>query len=74
MTIVKVTTIEGSPGIVLPQEALDLLHVHAGDVLYVIATSRGIELTTSDPDDAIQKQVAEKVMEKRHSALKKLAE
>ncbi len=74
MTTLKVTTVGNSAGIVLPKEILQRLRVDKGDVLYVVETPDGIELTPYDPEFASQMGVAEQVMRKRRNLLKKLAE
>ena len=74
MTTLKVTTVGNSAGIVLPKEMLERLRVGKGDVLYVVETPDGIELTPYDPEFASQMEVAERVMRKRRNVLKKLAE
>ena len=74
MTTLKVTTVGNSAGVVLPKEMLERLRVNKGDVLYVVETPDGIELTPYDPEFASQMDVAERVMRKRRNVLKKLAE
>jgi len=73
-TKVKVTTVGNSKGIVLSNEILNRLHVAKGDTLFVIETSRGIELTAYDPIVAQQMEVAERVMREDRDVLRKLAE
>ena len=60
MTTLKVTTVGNSAGIVLPKEMLERLRVGKGDVLYVVETPDGIELTPYDPEFASQMEVAER--------------
>jgi len=74
MTTLKLTTIGNSTGIVLPREILERLHVEKGDLLYVLETPNGIELTPYDPDFATQMEAAERVMREDRDALRKLAE
>lgn len=74
MTTVKVTTVGNSTGIVLPTEVLNKLGVENGDVLHVIETANGIELTPYDPELARQMDVAEQVMRQNRDVLRKLAE
>jgi putative addiction module antidote len=74
MTIVKLTTVGNSTGIVLPKELLERLRVQKGDHLFVIETPNGIELTPYDPAVAEQLDVAERVMREDRDILKKLAE
>ena len=74
MTTLKVTTVGNSVGVVLPKEILRRLRVVKGDVLYVLNTSDGIELTPFDPEFAAQMEVAEEVMREDRDVLKRLAE
>lgn len=71
---VKLTTVGNSTGIILPKELLEKLRVSKGDVLHVLETPNGIELTSFDPEFARQMDVAEGIMRKRRNLLKKLAE
>jgi putative addiction module antidote len=74
MTTVKLTTVGNSTGIVLPREILERLRVDKGDLLYVLETPQGIELTPYNPEFAAQMQAAERVMREDRDALRKLAE
>lgn len=74
MTVVKLTTVGNSTGIVLPKELLQRLRVHKGDQLFVVETPNGIELTPYDPEVAAQLDVAEQVMREDRDVLKKLGE
>ena len=74
MTTLKVTTVGNSVGVVLPKELLRHLKVVKGDVLYVLETADGIELTPFDPEFAAQMEVAERVMREDRDVLRKLAE
>ncbi len=74
MSAVKITTIGNSLGVVLSREILAKLHAKKGDLLYVIETPHGVELTLYDPDFAKQMDLAEKVIRRDRDLLKKLAE
>ena len=74
MTALKVTTVGNSTGVVLPKEVLQHLRVGKGDVLYVLETPNGIELTPYNPEFAAQMDSAEQVMREDRDALKKLSE
>jgi putative addiction module antidote len=52
MTTLKLTTIGNSTGVVLPREILERLRVEKGDILYVLETPQGIELTPYEPEFA----------------------
>lgn len=70
----KITAIGNSAGVILPKELLARLRVDKGDELYALETPDGIRLTTYDPELASQMEVAEEVMRKRRSLLRKLAQ
>jgi putative addiction module antidote len=74
MSVLKVTTVGNSVGVILPRELLERLRVGKGDSLYVVETKNGIELTAYDPTFAAQVKAAERVMREDRDALKKLAE
>ena len=74
MPTVKVTTIGNSVGVVLSRDLLTKLRVEKGDMLYVIETPNGVELTPYRPDFAVQMDAAESVMRENRDVLKKLAE
>jgi putative addiction module antidote len=74
MNTVKLTTVGSSTGIVLPKESLERLRAKKGDILHVIETPRGIELTPYDPEFEKQLAAAEEVMRSDRNVLKKLAE
>jgi putative addiction module antidote len=70
---IKITTVGNSAGIILPKELLARLRLEKGDTLYATETPDGIKLSPFDPKLAAQMEVAEKVMRKRRSLLRKLA-
>jgi len=74
MTTLKLTTIGNSTGVVLPREILERLRVEKGDILYVLETPNGIQLTPYDPEFAAQMEEAEGVMRQDRDALRKLGE
>jgi putative addiction module antidote len=74
MSTVKLTTVGNSTGIVLPKEVLEKLRVTKGDLLHVVETPNGIELTPYDPEFDEQVAAAEQVMRSDRNVLKKLAE
>jgi putative addiction module antidote len=70
----KITAIGNSAGIILPRELLARLRVARGDALFATELPDGIKLTPFDPKLAGEMEVAERVMRKRRTLLKKLAE
>jgi putative addiction module antidote len=70
---IKITTVGNSAGIILPKELLARLRLGKGDALYATELPDGIKLTPFDPKLAEQMEVAEKVMRKRRTLLRKLA-
>lgn len=70
---IKITTVGNSAGIILPKELLARLRLGKGDVLYATELPDGIKLTPFDAKFAGQMEVAEKVMRKRRTLLRKLA-
>jgi len=74
VTTLKLTTVGSSTGVVLPKELLEKLRVGKGDILHVVETPNGIELTPYNPEFAKQMAVAEQVMRSDRDVLKKLAE
>lgn len=70
----KIIAVGNSAGVVLPKELLARLRVEKGDSLYVAETPDGIKLMPHDPAIAEQMAVAERVMRKRRTLLRKLAD
>jgi putative addiction module antidote len=70
----RLTQIGNSTGVILPREILEKLRVERGDVLSVIETPDGIELTPYDPDFATQMEAAERVMREDRDVLRLLGE
>lgn len=50
MYTLKLTQIGNSVGVVLPKEALALLHVDKGDTLYLTESAEGFTLTPYNPE------------------------
>jgi putative addiction module antidote len=70
----KITTVGNSAGVVLPKELLARLRLDKGDTLYVTELPDGIKLMPYDPAFAEQMEVAESVMRRRRTLLRKLSE
>ena len=73
MTALKITSVGNSAGVLLPKELLTKLRVDKGDLLHVVETPNGIELTPYDPEFDAQMSVAEKIMREDRDILRKLA-
>jgi putative addiction module antidote len=70
----KIIAVGNSAGVLLPKELLARLRVDKGDLLYVAETPDGIQLLPHDPELSAQMAVAEGVMRKRRTLLRKLAD
>ena len=70
---IKITTVGNSAGVILPKELLARLRLAKGDTLFATELPDGIKLTPYDPTLAGQMEVADKVMRKRRTLLRKLA-
>ena len=70
----KVTTVGHSVGIILPKKLLARLGLKKGDAPYATELPDGIKLTPFDSKLAEQMEVAERVMRKRRTLLRKLSE
>ena len=73
MTALKIISVGNSAGVLLPKELLTKLRVEKGDMLHVIETEDGIELTPYDPEFHAQMAVAEDIMREDRDILRKLA-
>ena len=74
MNVLKLTKIGNSVGVVFPKELLARLHADSGDTLYVTESPDGLRFTPYNPNFERQMKAAEKVMKKRRSVLRALAE
>jgi putative addiction module antidote len=74
MFTAKVTTVGNSLGIVLPREILARLRVDKGDLLFLVESPLGFEMTPYEPGFAEQMQQAEQVMRADRNVLRLLAE
>ncbi len=73
MSVLKLTSIGNSVGVILPKELLAKLGVEKGDTLYAVDTPDGIRLTTSDPEFEAQMEVARRQMKRWRGVLRELA-
>jgi len=74
MFTAKITTIGNSLGIVLPREILARLRVDKGDLLFLVESPLGFEMTPYEPGFAAQMQQAEQVMRTERNVLRLLAD
>jgi putative addiction module antidote len=72
--VAKVTTVGNSLGIVLPREILARLRVDKGDLLFLVESPLGFEMTPYEPGFAEQMQQAEQLMRADRNVLRLLAE
>ena len=72
-TVLKVTKVGNSAGVILPKELLARLNTQVGGMLAVVTTPRGIELSAAEPDFDAQMAAAREVMQRRKRALRELA-
>ena len=72
MFAAKVTTVGNSLGIVLPREVLARLRIDKGDVLFLVESPLGFEMTPYEPEFATQLQQAEQLMRKERDVLRLL--
>ena len=73
MSSLTIKSVGNSAGVLLPKEILTKLRVDKGDVLHVIETENGIELTPYDPVFDTQMAIAEDIMREDRDILRKLA-
>jgi len=74
MFTAKVTTVGNSLGIVLPREILARLRVDKGDLLFLVESPLGFEMTPYEPGFEAQMQQAEQVMRAERNVLRLLAD
>lgn len=72
-SVLKVTQVGNSLGVVLPREILAELNVEKGDKLFMTRSPDGYRITRSDPAFEEQMAVAREIMKRRHNVLRELA-
>ena len=72
-TVLKVTQIGNSLGVVLPRDVLSDLNVDRGDKLFLTRSPEGFRVTKSDPDFEFKMSRAREIMKRRHNVLRELA-
>lgn len=73
MTVLKLTTVGNSVGVIFPREVLAKLRATKGDYVFLVERPDGYTLTPYDPEFARQMEVAEAVMRENRDALRALA-
>jgi putative addiction module antidote len=73
MTVLKLTQIGNSVGVILPKEVLARLKLEKGDTVFVTDVVDGIRLTPYSPEFETQMAAARDVMKKRRQVLRELA-
>lgn len=73
MLALKITKIGNSSGLVLPKEAMAVLGVEQGDIVYLTQSPDGFRLTPYDPDFERQVAIMKRVARKRRNVLRELA-
>lgn len=63
------TATGNSVGVVLPQQALDKLHIEKGDKVYLNESPESFRLTSYNPEFEKQMTVARQIMKKRREVL-----
>ncbi|MHB8883984.1 MAG: AbrB/MazE/SpoVT family DNA-binding domain-containing protein [Methylovirgula sp.] len=72
-SILKVTQIGNSLGVVLPREVLAELNLEKGDQVYFTRSPEGYRVTKTDPEFERKMKLAREIMKKRHNVLRELA-
>jgi putative addiction module antidote len=73
MVKLTVRKIGNSLGVILPQDALNLLSLKEGDQLVMTASPDGARLTASDPEFERQLAIGEDLIRRYRNTLKELA-
>jgi putative addiction module antidote len=73
MFALKLTQIGNSVGIVLPKEALAMLHVDKGDTVYLVESPEGFSMTPYDPEVARQVEAGREFMREFRDTFHELA-
>lgn len=72
-SVLKLTQIGNSLGLVLPREIIAELGVERGDKLFLTRSPDGYRITRADPEFERQMTLARQVMKKRYNVLRELA-
>ncbi|MEO7564497.1 MAG: AbrB/MazE/SpoVT family DNA-binding domain-containing protein [Sphingomicrobium sp.] len=69
----KLIPIGNSTGVIVPKHLLQELGAEAGDTLFPVRTTHGIELRPANPDFEREMTLAREIMRKDRSILRELA-
>ncbi len=72
-SVLKVTQIGNSLGVILPREVLADLDLDKGDQLYLTRSPEGYRFTKTNPEFERKMKLAREIMKKRHHPLRQLA-
>jgi len=72
-SVLKVTQIGNSLGVILPREILTELNLDKGDQLYLTRSPEGYRFTRTNPEFERKMALARDIMKKRHNVLRELA-
>jgi putative addiction module antidote len=70
----KVSPIGNSLGVILPREVLARLRVDRGDVVFLVESPLGFEITPYEPEFAGQMQQAEQLIRAERNVLRQLTD
>jgi putative addiction module antidote len=73
MSVLKLTQIGNSVGVILPKELLSRLKLGKGDSVFVSEAANGFTLSTYDPEFEQQMTEARRIMKNRRAILHELA-
>lgn len=73
MSVLKLTQIGNSVGVIFPKEVLARLKVEKGDTLFMSEAANGLTLSTYSPEFEAQMLAARSIMKKRRAVLHELA-
>ncbi len=73
MSVLKLTQIGNSVGVIFPKEILAQLHLEKGDAVFVTNTVNGIALSPYDSTFDTQMTQARAIMKSRRNVLRELA-
>jgi putative addiction module antidote len=73
MSVLKLTQIGNSVGVILPKEVLARLKLEKGDTLYLTDAANGVLLSPYSAEFETQMTAARGIMKKRRNVLRELA-